>query len=115
MVPSSVAKRKTAAAEIGVFALVTPEILKACWPAAMLKTAPVGVPVDPKGSAGEGMVTTKVWGVPAELYSVDTPEPLSEIQNGDAAEVAMPHGFTSLGSKNRATCATPFPSVSVGT
>src|SRR5258706_1694556 len=55
IVPSSVAKRKEAGAVTGRFPVVTPEILKAPCPFAVLKTRPVGVPLAPSGSPGLGI------------------------------------------------------------
>src|SRR6266576_5985330 len=63
-------------------------------PATLLNTIPVG----PLGGAPPGMVTTNPWGVPAALYRVASPVPWSEVQKGDVAEKATPHGFLRLGS-----------------
>src|SRR6267378_8286944 len=56
----------------------------------LLNTCPVGTP----GTAppGPGMVTTRPCFTPAPLYSVDTPVPASETQNGLVALNEMPHG-----------------------
>src|SRR5262245_53723544 len=59
IVPSSVAKRKRAGAEVSVPSAVTPEIMNpGVEPGkiVILKTVPVGVP--PKRSSGVGMLTT---------------------------------------------------------
>src|SRR5690348_3409192 len=88
IVPSSVENKKIAEALTGAPVLLKPEILNPpAAPPLMLKTSPVGVPDDPSGSPGEGMETTSDSGVPAVLYSVDTPALLSETQNGDAPDV----------------------------
>ena len=59
MVPSSVAKRKTAAAVVGLPCLLTPLTLNPpVAPPSMLKTVPVGVPTVASGSPGLGMLTT---------------------------------------------------------
>src|SRR6476620_5599470 len=98
-VPSSVAKRNTAGAEIRAPVLDTPEILKACWlAAALLKTTPVGVPPEPSGSPGVGIETTNDRGAPFDWCNVETPAPLSDTQNGDVAELASTHGLTRCGS-----------------
>src|SRR2546421_7019029 len=84
IVPSSVAKRKVAAAEVGRPPLVTPEILKTpVAPPAMLKTRPVGAPLAFSGSPGAGIVTTRDCGIPAVLYNVESPTSASETQNGE--------------------------------
>src|SRR4051794_4249361 len=116
IVPSSVANKKTAGWNVGNPPAVTPEILNPpSAPPAALKTTPVGVPALPSGWPATGIETTKACGLPAVLYNVETPAPLSEIQNGDAADSPTPHGLTRWGSKNFATWTTPFASVRVGT
>src|SRR5664280_3742597 len=84
MVPSSPAKRKCA----GV-----PRILKSVVP---LKTCPVGVPVSTPFP--EGMVTTSACGVPAALYRVESPVPLSEIHQGPVGLKDIPQALTRLAS-----------------
>src|SRR5258708_19702674 len=91
IVPSSVEKRKRAGAEVAAPALVTPEIMKACLPEAVLNTVPVGVPLELSGSPGAGIETTNDCGVPAVLYSVETPLPFSEIQKRHVPEHDIPH------------------------
>src|SRR5262245_43062834 len=61
IVPSSVAKRKTAEAEISEPSALTPEILNPpLAPPSILKTAPVGVPPLPTFFVpGAGMLTTR--------------------------------------------------------
>src|ERR1051325_4330612 len=89
MVPSSVAKMKTAGPE-----LPPEETTKSGVP---LKTMPVGaaVSLDP---CGGGMVTVSASFCAFVLYSVDTPVPLSAIQKGLVGLKAMPQGFLRLGS-----------------
>src|SRR5262249_33235613 len=59
----------------------------------------------PRGAAGggPGIFTTSDCGVPAVLYSVDTPVPLSEIQKGPVGLSEMPQGLTRWGSRFAAT------------
>src|SRR5947209_16200508 len=98
MVPSSVANRKTAAAgPLPLAETLNPPLA----PPKVLNTVPVGVPSFPRGSAGggPGIFTTRDCGVPAVLYSVDRPVPLSEIQKGLPELSEMPHGLTRLGSR----------------
>src|SRR5262249_41854992 len=105
MVPSSVANRNTAAAEVAVPVFVKPLILNPpVGPPSVLNTVPVGVPSVPRGAGGLGMLTTSACGTPAVLESVDTPALLSEIQKGLPLLVEMPHGLTRWGS---ICCATP--------
>src|SRR5262245_11440984 len=84
MVPSSVANRKTG--EAGPLPLAE-TLNPPDGPPSILNTVPVGVPSVPRGSAGSGpgIFTTSGLGcgcgTPTELYSVDTPALLSEIQN----------------------------------
>src|SRR5262245_42810334 len=102
MVPSSVSNRKTAAAgPLPLAETLNPPLA----PPKVLNTAPVGVPSVPRGSAGggPGIFTTSDCGVPAVLYSVDTPVPLSETQNGLPPLSAMPQGLTRWGSRFAAT------------
>src|SRR5579864_805388 len=81
----------------------------------MLKATPVGVPPVPNRSAKLGIETTRDCGVPAVLYRVALPAPLSEIQKAEVADSPMPQGFTRFGSKNRAIWVTPLLSTKVGT
>src|SRR5436305_11103908 len=65
-----------------------------------LNTCPVGADTPPPGA---GMVTTSPCFAPVALYSVVTPLPLSEIQNGEPVACPLvpkeiPHGLTSCGS-----------------
>src|SRR5258706_8147155 len=94
IVPSSVAKIKGAAPD--------PMAFETTKPAVPLKTTPVGAAVVPAGlSPGGGIVTTSGVaggkGVPAPLYSVDTPVPLSEIQNGEGALCTIPQALARCG------------------
>src|SRR5262249_33519975 len=59
----------------------------------------------PSGSAGgaPGIFTTSACGVPAVLYRVDRPVPLSETQKGLALLSEMPQGLTRLASRFLAT------------
>src|SRR5262252_10049881 len=105
IVPSSVENRKTAGWVVGWPPLVSPDNLNPPdAPPAVLKTVPVGAPPVPSGCPGAGMETTNGSGVPAVLYKVDTPAPLSEIQKGDMLDSETPHGLTKCGSKNVAMC-----------
>src|SRR5262249_44294335 len=61
IVPSSVAKRKRAGADVGLLFASTPEIVNpGVEPGnvVILKTVPVGAPLLPKRSTGVGMLTT---------------------------------------------------------
>src|SRR5690348_165746 len=76
---------------------------------AVLKTVPVGVPCGASGCVGlGGMVTTSGfpagWAWPWPLYSVLSPVPSSDTQNGLPELAVRPHGFTRWGS---VTCARP--------
>src|SRR5258708_25065226 len=97
MVPSSVAKRKRAGAEI-VPVEVCLEITKAGvgFPTVMLKTVPVGVPVV-FPEAG-GIVTTRFTLAPVPVYRVALPVMLSLTQNGLVAARLHPQPFTRGGS-----------------
>src|SRR6059036_3236181 len=92
MVPSSVAKRKTArSAGASVKSAVG------------LNTWPVGADGEVPPAAG-GTVTTRGLpigkGSPAPLYTVTTPVPLSETQNGPPIGLKeMPQGFMRFGSR----------------
>src|SRR5947209_18491854 len=90
MVPSSVEKMN---AEVPVF----PPLETWKLPAFPLNTTPVGVPV-PVLPEGGGTVTVSGTLAPAPLYSVLTPAPLSEIQNGLVGEWVRPQGLTRFGS-----------------
>src|SRR5436309_11862456 len=95
IVPSSVLKMKRAAPD-------TP-FLETTKPLVPLKTTPVGAATVPSGlPLGGGIVTTSGApggkGVPAPLYSVMTPVPLSAIQKGVVGPCTMPHELTKLGS-----------------
>src|SRR5207302_3239540 len=105
MVPSSVANRKAADADVGagepVLGLEKPLTLNPpVGPPSMLNTVPVGVPEAPNGSTGVGMLTTSGTMpigaplAPGVLYRVETPALLSEIQNGLPGLSAMPQGLT---------------------
>src|SRR5262249_36448439 len=64
IVPSSVAKRKRAGAEVFAPSASTPEIMNPGNLGLLgslkgLKTVPVGAPLLPKGSPGVGMLTTR--------------------------------------------------------
>jgi hypothetical protein len=50
------------------------------------------------GADGGGTVTTSALGFPWPLYKVDTPVPLSEIQNALVGDNEIPQGFFRLGS-----------------
>src|SRR4051794_34297744 len=96
MPPSSLAKMKTDAAG----ALPGAETLKAVL--SVLKTCPVGAACPP---AVVGVIATTRWAAggggcwtPFPSYSVATPAPLSEIQNGVVGPNEMPHAFTKCGS-----------------
>src|SRR5262245_13986673 len=96
MVPSSVANRKAGAAgPLPLAETLSPPLA----PPKVLNTVPVGVPSAPRGAAGggPGIFTTSDCGVPAVLYSVDTPVPLSEIQKGPVGLSEMPQGLTRWG------------------
>src|SRR5437764_9243312 len=75
----------------------------------MLKTVPVGVPSEPSGWSGEGMLTTRELMstsfplAPGTLYRVDTPALLSETQNGPPGPWEMPQGLTRWASVTSAT------------
>src|SRR5690349_25027056 len=94
IVPFSVENRKEAGAVMGSPPALKPEIWNPCRAEAMLKTLPVGAPPFPSGSPGAGMETTRGRGIPCVLCSVETPAPLSEIQNGEPPDSPTPHGFT---------------------
>src|SRR5258708_39197888 len=97
MVPSSVAKMKIAAPDLPFAETTNDEV--------PLKMRPVGLALVPP--AGGGIVTTRGEptgkDVPSPRYKVESPVPLSAIQNGDVGPKAKPHGLTRLGSTNRAT------------
>src|SRR5260221_6485812 len=96
IVPSSVLKMNRA----------TPDVvpLETTKPVVPLKTTPVGAAVVPAGlPPGGGTVTTSGIGVPAPLYSVEKPVPLSEIQNGEVGLCTIPQGLTRCGSVTLAT------------
>src|SRR6266567_7017281 len=79
IVPFSVENKKRAACIVGNPPLVTPEIMNPPnAPPAILKTTPVGAPPLPSGWTGAGIETTRDCGIPAVLYRVETPAPLSE-------------------------------------
>src|SRR5580692_10942019 len=84
MAPSKVAKMKS------------DEFPPTANPPDPLNTSPVGWP-GPLPLA-DGIVTCNPCLTPAPVYSVDHPDPLSLIQNGDPGERAIPHPFTSSGS-----------------
>ena len=86
IVPSSVAKMKEALPECPPWETVKSEAVE-------LKTIPVGA-AGPAAPAGGGMATTRPSFVPAPLYSVERPLPLSETQKGLVDEATIPHGFT---------------------
>src|SRR5215471_15450510 len=102
MVPSSVANRNTAGADVVCPAWLGPLIWKVL-PPTLLRTVPVGAP--PVRLTGVGMFTTSglietVVGVAAgTLKSVDTPALLSEVQKGPPSPCEIPHGLTRLGSR----------------
>src|SRR5262249_57106342 len=81
---------------------VEPEAPNAAEPLAMLNTRPVGAPSLPSGSApGAGIETVSPTLVPSVRYSVETPAPLSETQNGEPVvpgDSPTPHGLTRLAS-----------------
>src|SRR6516164_6046884 len=97
IVPSSVAKMKNDLPDMEPW-----EITKSF---VALNTMPVGVP--PVGAPGAGIVTTRGEptgkACPFALYRVDTPDPLSETQNGEVELETRPQGLTRLGSVKRAT------------
>src|SRR5690348_3508008 len=93
IVPSSVANRKAAGCEFGRPPPVSPEILNPPEaPPAVVKRTPVGVPPVSSGWPGAGMETTSVCAMPAVLYRVETPAPLSESQKNEVADSPMPQG-----------------------
>src|SRR5262245_1948410 len=92
MVPSSVAKRKTA----GMAGANVKSVVGLCtWPVG----ADGGVPPAAGGTVTiRGLPAGK--GSPAPLYTVTTPVPLSEIQNGPPMGLKeMPQGFTRFESR----------------
>src|SRR5512133_1354473 len=93
MVPSSVAKMNRAAP----FGTPVAAFFGTTNPVVPLATCPVGVAASllPGGGA---MVTTNPCFMPAALYSVVLPVPLSLTQIGLVAVCDMPHAFTSNGS-----------------
>src|SRR6185437_2037056 len=114
IVPSSVANRKIAGSVVEAPERFTPVIWKAPWPAAILKTSPVGVPSFPMGSAGAGpgIKTTSCCGVPAVLCSVAAPAPLSDTQKGEPVDSPTPQGFRRIASVLTAVWTTPLASIS---
>src|SRR6266568_828801 len=97
IVPSSVAKMKNDLPEFAPFETTKSFVA--------LKTSPVGAAIVPAGlPAGGATVTTSATAVPSPLYSVVTPAPLSETQNGLVDEAVMPHALTRFGS---VVCANP--------
>src|SRR5579863_2501128 len=82
MVPSSVEKRKCAVA--------VPVAVK---PATEFAMVPDGAAVF-VCPAGGGIVTTSDWIAPVLLYRVESPVPLSAIQNGLVALNEIPQGLT---------------------
>src|SRR6516225_10458107 len=92
IVPSSVAKRKRAAAEVFAPLASTPEIMNPGvepGKVVILKTVPVGAPLLPERSTGVGILTTsgliatEFGEVAGTLESVATPAALSETQKGE--------------------------------
>src|SRR6266581_9763306 len=102
IVPSSVANRKLAGALDGLPAALQPEIVNAPDAICVLNTRPVGAPPLPNGSSGVGIRTTSgtLLSVPlaSVRYSVETPAPLFETQNGEVDDSPTPHGFNRSGS-----------------
>src|SRR5439155_17515697 len=96
-VPSSVANRKTA----GLPSVSKKALGLLVWNG--LNTCPVGAEVSPDG---DGMVTgSRTFSVtlpPTNESMLDSPVPLSEIQNGLVNENETPQGLTRLGSVVRA-------------
>src|SRR5260221_5488455 len=91
IVPSSVLKMNRATPDMVPF-----ETRK---PAVPLKTTPVGAAVVPAGlPPGGGIVTTRGAfggkGVAAPVYSVETPVPLFEIQDGEVTLWTIPQAVT---------------------
>src|SRR5689334_9263190 len=86
MVPSSVANKKTAGAEVAWLFASTPLILNPPSVPSVLNTVPVGVPLFPVGSPGDGILTTSelmLTGVlfrPGTRYRLATPALLSDTQ-----------------------------------
>src|ERR1700722_6835731 len=74
-------------------------------------TIPVGVPglLPVLGAAGTaGFVPLILNAVAEEVYTVESPVPVSATQNGLVAEVTLPQGLTRFGSTKSA----PAPAVS---
>src|SRR3954466_15918275 len=82
--PSSLLNRNSAGPDFVPWVMVKSVVL--------LNTVPVGVPIvaPPTG----GMVTTIACTTPVELYTVERPVLLSEVQNGPVPLKLIPHGFT---------------------
>src|SRR6478752_2652231 len=98
MVPSSVANKKTAGAEVATLFALNPLILNPpSAPPSVLNTVPVGVPLFPVASPGDGILTTSelmltgVLPAPGTLYRLATPALLSDTQNGPLEFSDMPH------------------------
>src|SRR5438445_12946991 len=91
MVPSSVAKRNKARA---VLFSRNPVVLLNTWPVGADGGAP---------PAGGGIVTTMGLAAgaasPLPSYTLMTPVPLFETQNGPVGLAELPHGFTRFGSR----------------
>src|SRR5215472_11251035 len=109
IVPSSVAKRKRAGADVGLLFASTPEIMNPPWfgsgRVVILKTVPVGAPLLPMRSTGvgipttSGLMVTEFGALGGTLYSVATPAALSETQKGEPVGISVtPQGFSRFGS-----------------
>src|SRR5215467_10410233 len=89
IVPSSVAKMKTAGPDLPPSETTNPD--------EPLNAMPVGVAVSVEPSGG-GMVTVSGSLAALPLYTVETPAPLSDIQKGPVGLNAIPHAFLRFGS-----------------
>src|SRR5262245_56769157 len=104
MVPSSVAKIKLADRGVGFAAVLT---LKAV--VTLFATMPVQPPPDEPPAPGTVRfkaalgVPSAAPGVLLAAYTVEVPVPPLHVQNGLAAEVAIPQALTRLGSVKSAT------------
>src|SRR5262249_50090271 len=119
IVPSSVAKRKSAGAVAVLPSRSKPEILNPCAARSWLKSVPVGAPAPCSGWPGAGMLTTRgtiAMGAPPPVrYNVDTAAALSASQNGEDGDSEMPQGFWGGGSTTNAGGTVPLPSTRFGT